>query len=78
MAKLNESCQAAREKMLKGRLAEAVCDEGLQRELRRLNIEAPTLSFFDVRDHAIEWLGRRQGSPRKEAAVQEVKAADST
>ncbi|XP_022110976.1 uncharacterized protein LOC110990338 [Acanthaster planci] len=78
MAKLDEACEASRERTLKGRLAEAVRDEGLQRELRRLNMEAPTLSFFDVRDRAIEWLGRRQGNLRKEAAVQEVKAADST
>lgn len=43
--------------ILKDRLAEAVADSGLRRELRRLNIEAPSLSFFDFRDRAIQWLG---------------------
>ncbi|XP_038053692.1 uncharacterized protein LOC119737425 [Patiria miniata] len=76
MSKLDPSIEATKGRTLKGRLAEAVRDEGLQRELRRLNIEAPTLSFFDVRDRAIEWLGCRQGNRHKEATVQEVKAAD--
>ena len=74
MTKLDESCKATREKTLKGRLAEAVWDEGLQRELRRLNMEAPGLSFFDVRDRAIEWLGRKH--PPKEATVQGIEVAD--
>ena len=74
MAKLDESCKATKGKTLKGRLAEAVRDEGLQRELRRLNMEAPELSFFDVRDRAIEWLGRRH--PPKEATVQGIEASN--
>ena len=74
MAKLDESCKATKGKTLKGRLAEAVRDEGLQRELRRLNMEAPELSFFDVRDRAIEWLGRRH--PPKEATVQVIEASN--
>ena len=44
------SFRAGRNTALKGRLAEAVRDEGLQRELRRLNMECPQLSYFEVRD----------------------------
>ena len=36
--------------VLKDRLAEAVRDEGLRRELRRLNTENPSLSYIDFRD----------------------------
>ncbi len=48
---------------MKGRLAEAVRDQGLARELHRLNIEAPGLTFFELRDRAVEWIGRRPGQP---------------
>jgi hypothetical protein len=53
--------------MLKDRFAEAVTDEGLQRELRRLNVERPELSFFELRDRAVQWLGgpSRVCLPRK-------------
>ena len=46
-----------RDRMLKDRLAEAVRDESLRRELRRLNVEAPDLGFFLLRDRALQWLG---------------------
>ncbi|XP_071797656.1 uncharacterized protein [Asterias amurensis] len=75
MVRLDESFSAVRQKTLKGRLAEAVTDEGLKRELRRLNIDSPALSFFDARDRAIEWLGTTHVSAQKVATVQEVKAA---
>ncbi|XP_038063940.1 uncharacterized protein LOC119734483 [Patiria miniata] len=76
MARLDVSFNATRDKTLKGRLAEAVYDEGLRRELRRMNIDSPELSFFDARDRAIEWLGTSRVKTQKAVAVQEVKAED--
>lgn len=32
-------------------------DGSLKRELQRLNLEMPSLSFFDLRDRAIAWMG---------------------
>ncbi|KAK7460356.1 hypothetical protein BaRGS_00003459 [Batillaria attramentaria] len=43
--------------IMKERLAEAVRDRDLRRELRRLNTEIPSLSFFDLRDRAMQWFG---------------------
>jgi hypothetical protein len=54
---VNPSFGKNRDKLLKDRLAEAVADEGLQRELRRLNMERDELTFFYLRDRAIKWLG---------------------
>ncbi|XP_072037546.1 uncharacterized protein [Amphiura filiformis] len=62
MSCLDESYKASRQISLKGQLAEAVHDENLRRELRRLNIESPSLSYFDFRDRAVKWLGK---SPKK-------------
>ena len=75
-ARLDTSFDAVRTKTLKGRLAEAVRDEGLKRELRRLIIDSPDLTFFEARDRAIEWLGNCQEKPQRNVNVQEVKAAD--
>ena len=61
-----------REGTLKGRLAEAAQDEGLRRELRQLTIESGHLSYFDMRDRAIGWLGGL-GTPRK-ATIREASA----
>ena len=61
-----------REGTLKGRLAEAARDEWLRRELRRLTIELEHLSYFDMRDRAIGWLGGL-GTPRK-ATIGEASA----
>lgn len=71
---LDPTYLACRESSLKGRLAEAVTDEGLRRELRRLNVESPSLSYFQLRDRAIEWLGtlKRPNSSRRETTVNEV------
>ncbi len=64
-----------RDDTLKGRFAEAVKDELLQRELRRLNMDSPNLSFFDMRDRAIQWLGPsvpKQTCKVKVATLQET------
>ena len=76
ISKLDVSFVARRETALKGRLAEAVKDEALRRELRRLNVESPKLSFFEARDRSIEWLGSSEQASRrkpKEVSSQEVR-----
>ena len=74
----DHSFRACRNSSLKGRLAEAVEDEGLRRELRRLNMECPGLSFFDARDRAMEWLGttdhHRPKQRAREVSFQETQA----
>lgn len=62
--------KAYREPSLKGRFTEAVRDENLRRELRRLNEELPGLSFFELRDRAIRWFGTSK--PRNVVACQEA------
>ena len=57
IVEVEPSLKSSKETTLKGRLAEAVRDEGLRRELRRLNTECPNLTFFDLRDRAVKWLG---------------------
>jgi len=71
--KLDSSYKSGRDAALKGRLAEAVADQGLQRELRRLNLESTGLGYFDLRDRAIQWLGH-DGVKKKEARVREAQA----
>ena len=66
---LDQSCQLSRDRMLKERFADAVRDESLRRELRRLGTEQPSLSFFDARDRAIEWLGNRSASKKDRVEV---------
>ena len=78
MARLDASFNATRDQTLKGRFAEAVNDEGLRRELRRMNIDSPELSFFDARDRAIEWFGTSRVKTQKAVATQEVKAEDGS
>ena len=64
--------------MLKGRLAEAVRDEGLKRELRRLNVESPDLDFFEARDRALQWLGGdTQDASKSKATLQETLTKES-
>ena len=46
-----------RDQTLKERLTAAVSDQSLAREMRRLMNEASSLTFFEMRDRAIEWAG---------------------
>ncbi len=79
MVELDPQIKGRREEDLKGRLAEAVRDEGLRRELRRLNTEQSTLSFFDLRDRAIAWMGGNTCTAKpRTAAIHEVTATNST
>ncbi|CAC5418471.1 unnamed protein product [Mytilus coruscus] len=68
------SFAACRDAALKGRFAESVKDEGLRRELCRLNIESPALKFFELRDRAVHWLGRLVAD-KKSTINQEVQSA---
>ena len=42
---------------LKQRLAAAVVDQSVAREIRRLIQEAPLLDFYQMRDTVVEWVG---------------------
>ena len=70
------SFKACRDSALKGRLAEAVNDEGLRRELRRSNMECPELSFFDARDRPMEWLGTAERS-RPKQGIREISSQET-
>ncbi|PIK34812.1 Pol polyprotein [Apostichopus japonicus] len=41
----------------KGKTGRGGEDEGVRRELRRLNLENPNMTFFDARDQVMEWIG---------------------
>jgi hypothetical protein len=73
MCDLDSSLSVDQDKLLKQRLAEAVIDEGLMRELRRLNVEQPELTYFEARDRVIEWFGQTQVS--KTSVVSRPKGA---
>ena len=69
----------SREKAMKERLAEAVQDEGLRRELRRLNVESPDLRYFHFRDRALQWMGRTTTSQtRRDLTQQEMQLSETT
>ncbi|XP_013413467.1 uncharacterized protein LOC106175855 [Lingula anatina] len=68
---IREEFLVDRDNTLKGRLAECVRDNSLKRELRRLNLEQPRLSFFDLRDRAIDWIGRSDQNQKETGTLQE-------
>lgn len=73
MCQIEPSLSVGRDAALKSRLAEAVKDESLRRELRRLNMEVTTLDFFQMRDRAIHWLGVSSMSGKgKQVVNQEI------
>ena len=80
MLQWDPSFEAGKEKALKGRLAEAVRDESLRTELRRLNMESPDLGYFDLRDRTMQWLGNaaRPQRNRHDVTQYELKAVDNT
>ncbi|XP_072173961.1 uncharacterized protein [Diadema setosum] len=71
---LDGSYKGSKTETLKGRLAETVCDEGLRRELRRLNTESPDLDFFELRDRALNWFGLSRKP--KAATLQETSTSE--
>ena len=72
IAQLEPSFLPGRETQLKNRLAEAVIDDSLRTELRRLNTEHPDLSYFDARDRVMKLTSGHLKPPSKEAVVREV------
>jgi hypothetical protein len=72
MSELDPTLKSRRNESLKGRFAETVNDEGLKRELRRLNLELPDMTFFELRDRAVNWLG----IAKKCAVQQEVSSVE--
>ena len=72
IAKDDSNFSTSKSVILKDRLAEAVRDEGLKRELRRLNTENSTLSFFKLRDRGDKWLGT--AASNKHPVVEEMGA----
>ena len=75
ITEMDSSFAPSREAQLKSRLAEAVRDDGMKMELRRLASDRPDLSFFDTRDHVLELIGRRDKKARRDVTMQEVNAA---
>lgn len=71
MCDYDKSLNDNKDRILKDRLAEAVTDEGLRREIRRLNVEMSSLSFLEVRDRAIHWMGNTQKVQPRRTTVQE-------
>ena len=68
LEELDSSLERDRNKILKERLAEAVRDDGLRREMRRINVESPELDFFEMRDRVLQWAGDMTQLPTKRAA----------
>ena len=76
--KLDESANATKNTVLRERLADAVLDETVQHELRRLLDEDEELDFFEARDRVLRWRGDVKAPKKaKEAVIQEKTAEDS-
>ena len=57
IAEKDAAYASRRDHTLKERLKAAVSDQSLAREMRRLMNEASSLTFFEMRNRAIEWAG---------------------
>ena len=74
IADKDSSFKDTKHAILKDRLAEAVVDESLRREIRRLNTEQSELTFFEARDKAVRWAG---GDSKRIASVEAAQASPS-
>lgn len=75
IVQLDGSFEASRNSTLKRRFGEAVKDENLKREIRRLDWDCPELDFFSLRDRALDWLGKeptQQNINVREVTLQET------
>ncbi|CAG2201013.1 unnamed protein product [Mytilus edulis] len=70
----DSSLPTCRDAALKCRFAESVKHEGLRKELRRLNIDSPTLKFLDLSDTADHWIERQD----KKSTINQEKAKAKT
>ena len=60
------------EKTLINRFSAGVSNEALQRELRRLKVDRPDLSFWEFRKRAIDFLGKQSVDFKKKATISEA------
>lgn len=65
-------------KELKERLTEGVVDNHFRRELRRLNMDEPELTFWSFRARAMKWLGDDNSGKARNATVHEVSHTPTT
>ena len=72
IVQLDSSFKPGRDAQLKSRLAEAVREENLRTELRRLNSEHPELTYFDVRDRVMKLMSK---PPLKQSTLVQETAA---
>jgi len=82
MAEVDPAVQAVRDRTLKSQFAEAVREESVRVEARRLNQTSPQLPFFEMRDRIREWCGKslrpRKGDKKSVSCVSIAEASDST
>ena len=75
MTKLDPQLSSRRDQAVKSRLAGAVADPALQREMRRLNTEQPRLSVFEMRDLALQhWGFSGDKAQAEEVGLEELRA----
>ena len=58
LSKRQTSLAPLRNETLKGRFASGVREPHLQREMRRLEMDQPGMSFWEFRDRGVSWLGK--------------------
>jgi len=66
ITKVCPSMKSDQDKLLKGKFQEGVRDEFLKREIRRLNLDKPNLTFWQLRDRVKQWYGNQQCSVSSE------------
>ena len=65
-----------RDETLKGRFASGVREPHLQREMRRLEMDQPGMSFWEFRDRGVSWLGKEV--PKKMASQDVISTVAGT
>jgi hypothetical protein len=66
-----------RESTLINRFTAGVCDEALQRELRRLKVVRPELTFWEFRKRAIDCMGKSPAKLNKAASAKKVVVSEA-
>lgn len=74
MVKLDSSLKVNRDVQLRNRLAEAVRDESVRMELRRLNRDHPEYTFFEARDYIVSLMGHSDKTvkPKSDTSIHEI------
>lgn len=78
MIKLDPSLEFGADAMLRSRFPEAVREESVAMELRRLITDHPELTFFEARDQVIALMGHRSKlvKPKSDASLHQVTVND--